>query len=48
MPDKVERRYGHSINAVGVRDDCVWVMVIGGWKRQSTSQPDITLLELSE
>ena len=47
MQDKVEGRYGHSINAVGVGDNCVWVMVTGGFRAQS-QYPVIVLLELSE
>ena len=48
MADMVEERLGHSINAVGVRYNCVWVMITGGLKLHSTQYADILLLELSE
>ena len=47
MPDMVARRWGHSINAVGVCDYSVWVIVTGGLVSRGPYQ-DITLLELNE
>ena len=47
MPGRVGDRWSHSINAVVVRDNCVWVMVVGGF-RASRQYPGIILLELSE
>ena len=47
MPDKVAGRWGHSINAVGVCDNSIWVMITGG-PVGLASYEDITLLELSE
>ena len=47
MPDIVAERWGHSINAVGVCDNSIWVIVIGGFGMRDSYQ-DNTLLELSE
>ena len=47
MPEGVAGRWGHSINAVGVRDNSIWVMNTGGSIGLSSYQ-DVTLLELSE
>ena len=43
MPDTIDKTWGHSINAIGVGGNCVWVMVTGGLQYS-----DIVLLELSE
>ena len=49
-PDKVTKRYYHSISAVGVSDGCVWLMAVGGTIRSSApdGSPKIALFELSE
>ena len=47
IPQSLVGRWGHSINAVGVRDNCVWVMITGrcfGPFRDA----NIILFELSE
>ena len=48
MPDKVTKRYWHSISAVGVSDGCIWVMVTGGNSIFHDFADDVALLELSE
>ena len=49
MPVRVEDRWGHSISAVGLDDNCIWVMVTSGicTTFYRGSFPDIILLELS-
>ena len=46
MPDKVADRCDHSINAVGVCDNSIWVIVSGGVV--GAGYQDITLFELGE
>ena len=41
LPDYVSRRFGHSISCLTLTDNCVWIIVNGGYneynKKEGTS-----------